>query len=54
MHNFFILDLEPNQRRKQDIFISQSEIYFEDKWAVMEIEHKGIRFFEFEADSPSY
>ena len=54
LHNFYILQLEPNQKRKQDIFISQSEIYFEEKWSVMEIESKGVRFFEFEASSPSF
>ena len=52
LHNFFILQLEPTQMRKQDIFISKSEVYFENKWSPVEIENKGVPFFEFSAGSP--
>ena len=47
LHNFFILQLELASTRKQDIFISKSEIYFENKWSPVEIQDKGVPFVEF-------
>ena len=43
--------MEPGWHRKQDVFVSESEIYFESKWSPVEIYSQGVPFFEFEAGS---
>ena len=39
--------MEPNSPRKQDIFVSKSEIYFENKWDPVEIHEHNTNFLEF-------
>ena len=51
LHNFFVLQLEPTSHRKQDLFVSESEIYFESKWSPVEIYSNGVPFVEFTAGS---
>ena len=52
LHNFLTLQIEPTQTRKQDIFISESEVYFESKWSLVELNNSGVKFAEFNAGSP--
>lgn len=51
LNGFYALQLDSNIRRKQDIFVSQSEIYFESKWALVELEQDGKQFVEFTGGS---
>ena len=37
---------------KQDIFLSQSEVYFENKWSVVEVGEPGHQFVEFTHGTP--
>ena len=47
LHNYYVMQLEPGKTRKQDIFLSKSEVYFESKWALVEIQDKNVPFIEF-------
>lgn len=49
--NHFLM-LDPAYRRKQDVFLSKSEIYFESKWSAVEILSDGVPFIEVTDGSP--
>ena len=34
--NSLVFEFDRSNTRKQDVFLSQSEVYFEDKWTVFE------------------
>ena len=42
----FFLRLDPTRRYKQNIFVSASEVYFENKWSFHEINSDGKLFHE--------
>ena len=45
------MQLEPNRKWRKDIFLSQSEIYFENKWSLVELHNNGVPFVEFSEGS---
>ena len=49
-NHFLVLD--PDYRRKQDVFLSQSEIYFESKWSAVEIHSDAVPFIEVTDGAP--
>ena len=49
-HNSMQIDRFKSQ--KQDIFVSQSDVYFENKWSLVETDRPSIPFPEYSASSP--
>ena len=47
-----MLQIEPNIHRKQDIFVAKSEVYFENKFSLVEISSEANHFFELSPGSP--
>ena len=47
----YFIRLSPEQRYKQNLFVSQSGIYFESKWSFHEIDRKEKKFYELQEGS---
>ena len=48
------MQIDLNKSWKQDIFVSQSEVYFESKWTLVEVGIPGNQFAEFSSGIPRF
>ena len=47
-----VLQMDKNSSRKQDFFISKSNVYFENKWSLVELNSIGDNFAEITHGQP--